>query len=53
MSESKRDEEADFRAWLRTLDRLPAEKPGDERWNAHVIMNTFEHVNSPMPKNEK
>lgn len=49
MSEKER-EEADFRAWLRTLDRLPAEVPGKESWNNRVLMDTFEYLNSPMPK---
>lgn len=49
MNEKER-EEADFRAWLRTLDRLPAEVPGKESWNNRVLMDTFEYLNSPMPK---
>lgn len=41
---SKSEEDKEFAAWLRTLDRLPAEKPGDEAWNAHVIMDTLDKI---------
>lgn len=48
MTTENRTEEQDFRAWLRTLDQLPAEVPGDEEWNGHVLMDTFEKINQPM-----
>jgi len=46
MTDNRTDEQ-DFRAWLRTLDRLPAEVPGNETWNAAVIMDTIEKINQP------
>lgn len=47
MPNTERNDEQDFRAWLRTLDKLPAEVPGSESWNARVIMDTIEKINQP------
>lgn len=50
MTPEERNEERQFRAWLRTLDRLPAEVPGDETWNGAVLMAAFDRLNQPLPQ---
>lgn len=48
------DEDKEFAAWLRTLDRLPAEIEGREGWNAHVIMDAIDKIEAlTAPKTEK
>lgn len=49
MEATERDEEIKFRAWLCTLPNLPAEVPGDETWNAAVIMDTIDKLAQPLP----
>lgn len=46
---SERRDEEDFRAWLRTLDRLPAEVNRDENWNSLVIMDAIDKLSQPLP----
>lgn len=52
MSE-REDEDRKFAEWLKTRKRLPVEIEGDDRWNAHVIMNTLDYAHIPPAKNEK
>jgi hypothetical protein len=46
----KRDEEVEFRNWLRSLRQQPAEIKGNENWNNEVIMETWDYVNQPLPE---
>lgn len=52
MSE-REDEDRKFAEWLKTLEKLPAEVNGDERWNAAVIMDALDYAHIPPAKNEK
>ena len=38
------NEDARFRAWLRTIDELPADVPGDDAWNLRSAEETFRYV---------
>ncbi|WP_432838909.1 hypothetical protein [Dactylosporangium sp. CA-092794] len=49
MSAADRVEEIRFRQWLRTVETLPADVPGDDRWNFRTAAAAWDAVTAPLP----